>query len=202
MIYLLGGGGHASVLIDLLHLQMPQEELAILDDNIPVGSYINRTPVVGCIADLSESFVGQAVIAIGKNAIRQKLAERFPNANWVRLIHPRAILSPSVQIGPGTVIMANAVIQYGCSLGRHCIVNTAATIDHEGCLADFVHLAPGTHLAGNVTIGQETFLGTGVAVIPGIVIGKKCIVGAGAVVIRDVTDEDTVAGIPARSIHP
>ena len=54
------------------------------------------------------------------------------------------------------------------------------------------------HIAGTVTIGADTLVGTGACVIPGIKIGSRCVIGAGAVVVRDVPDDTQVMGIPAR----
>jgi acetyltransferase-like isoleucine patch superfamily enzyme len=86
------------------------------------------------------------------------------------------------------------------SVGRFCIINTGSTIDHDNVLADGVNVASGAHFAGNVRCEEDAFVGVGAAVAPGVRIGVRAVVGAGAVVIRDVPDDTTVVGNPARPI--
>jgi acetyltransferase-like isoleucine patch superfamily enzyme len=98
------------------------------------------------------------------------------------------------------VVFAGAVIQPDAALGGHVIVNTAASIDHDCALGDFVHIAPGVHLAGNVRLDTGVFLGIGTVAIPGIHVGAWTTVGAGATVIRDLRAGITAIGTPARAI--
>jgi len=74
-------------------------------------------------------------------------------------------------------------------------------VDHECEIGAFVHLAPGVALAGRVRVGEGAFLGIGARVIPGRGIGAWAVVGAGAVVLDDVPDGVTVAGVPARPLR-
>jgi acetyltransferase-like isoleucine patch superfamily enzyme len=85
-------------------------------------------------------------------------------------------------------------------MGRACIVNTAATIDHDCWLGDGVHVCPGTHLAGNVSIGDRAWIGIGSAVRQRLEIGADAVVGAGAAVVADVPSGKTVVGVPARIV--
>jgi sugar O-acyltransferase (sialic acid O-acetyltransferase NeuD family) len=103
-------------------------------------------------------------------------------------------------VGEGTVVFHNSVIQAGSVIGKHCIINTAASIDHDCKLEDFVHISPNATLSGNVKVGEGSHIGAGATIIQGITIGKWCTVGAGAVVIKDVPDYATVVGVPARVI--
>ena len=96
---------------------------------------------------------------------------------------------------------ALAVVGVSAKVGRFCIINTAATADHDCDLADGVNLCPGVHLSGSVFIGEDTFIGTGASILPGIRIGARAKVGAGAVVTADVAEGQTVAGVPARVIN-
>jgi UDP-perosamine 4-acetyltransferase len=82
----------------------------------------------------------------------------------------------------------------------NCIVNTGAIIDHDCVIGDHVHLAPGTKLAGNVSVEEGAFLGIGATVVPEINIGKFSRVGAGAVVINDISPFTTVVGVPAKAL--
>jgi acetyltransferase-like isoleucine patch superfamily enzyme len=83
-------------------------------------------------------------------------------------------------------------------MGEACIINTAASVDHESVLGDGVHVAPGAVLTGCVQVGDHSMIGAGAVVLPRIKIGKDVVVGAGAVVTRDIMDGKVVYGIPAR----
>ena len=96
--------------------------------------------------------------------------------------------------------MANAVINADTKIGKGCIINTAATIDHDGNIADFVHLSPGVHIAGTVNIGANTWVATGASIINNLDICDDCIIGAGAVVVKDIKEQGTYLGVPARRI--
>ena len=52
-----------------------------------------------------------------------------------------------------------------------------------------------------VCIGEESFIGAGVVILPGTKIGKLCIIGAGAVVKGNIPDYSVVAGNPAKVIN-
>ena len=78
------------------------------------------------------------------------------------------------------------------------ILNTGATVDHDCVIGDAVHIAPGSHLAGNVTLEEGVFLGIGTVVIPGRRIGAWTRVGAGAAVVHDLAANVTAIGVPAR----
>ncbi len=92
------------------------------------------------------------------------------------------------------------MINVDTKIGKHCIINTAASIDHECVLEDFVHISPNATLSGGVYVGEGTHIGSGAVIVPNIKIGKWATIGAGAVIIRDVPDYATVVGNPGRII--
>ena len=139
------------------------------------------------------------IISIGDNHTRKKIANRL-SCEFEKAIHPSSIISPSVNIDEGTVVMAGTIINADANIGKHCIINTGASIDHECVVGDYVHISPHATLCGNVHIDEGSWIGAGVTVVPGIHIGEWCEVKAGAVVIHDVPDNAVVAGVPAKVI--
>ena len=98
--------------------------------------------------------------------------------------------------------MAGTVINTGTKVGKHCIINTCSSLDHDNLIEDYVHISPGAHLAGNVKICESTWICTGVTVINNITIEKNNIVGAGATVINNIYESDSVfVGVPAKKIE-
>ena len=191
-MYLYGASGHAKVIIDILEASNIEIE-ALIDDN----QNINKLHTYRVLHGITNA--SPIIISIGANLIRKKIAEKL-TGTFGLAIHPTAILSPTAKINVGTVVMQGAIIQSDTTIGKHCIINTRASVDHECIIEDFVHISPGAVLCGNVSVGEGTWIGAGATIAPGIKIGKWSIIGAGAVVVRDVEANTVVAGVPAKVI--
>jgi sugar O-acyltransferase (sialic acid O-acetyltransferase NeuD family) len=94
--------------------------------------------------------------------------------------------------------MAGAVVNAFTKIGRGCIVNTGATIDHDCLLHDFVHISPGVHLAGDVRVSACSWIGIGASIKQGMSIGAKTTVAAGSVVISNIPADSIALGVPAK----
>jgi sugar O-acyltransferase (sialic acid O-acetyltransferase NeuD family) len=191
-IFLIGGGGHASVVIDCLKAQ--GVNVAGVFDPLYKG-----TPAVPALGTYATSFdpAALAIIAIGNNTIRKRVSDQVTHG-FENAIHPSALVSSAAKTGDGNMILHGAIVQANCFLGRHVIINTGATIDHDCRIEDFVHIAPGVVLCGNVQVGEGAIVGAGAVIIPGIKVGAWATIGAGSVVIRDVAPGACVVGNPAR----
>lgn len=116
------------------------------------------------------------------------------------IIHPTAIITPSVTLGKGVQMMAGTIAQTNVKIADNTIVNTGAQLDHDCSIVQHVHIAPDTVLSGAVTIGEGTHIGTSVTVIQNITIGKNCLLGAGAVVVKNIADNKVAYGVPAKEV--
>ena len=194
-VLLQGGGGHAKVVLDVL-----------LSEGIVVPALVDAKFTgdmygVPRMTEYDPSFERDAfvIVAIGDNAIRKRVAEstihRFTNA-----IHKSVIISSTVTMGLGNMVLHGAIVQAQTTIGNHVIINTGAQIDHDCVIEDYAHIAPRVVLCGNVSIGEGTLIGAGATVIPGRKIGKWATIGAGAVVIKDIPDFAVAVGHPARVI--
>jgi len=145
------------------------------------------------------------VIAIGDNYARESLFTQLQkgekNLIFPTVFHRAAEVSERAFVYIGTVLCARSVVITGTRIGKGCIINTAATVDHDCDIGDFVHLAPGVHLCGSVKVGARTLVGVGTSVCPDITIGPDTIIGAGSVVVNDIPSGVKAYGNPCRVIE-
>ena len=205
-IVLLGGGGHAKVIIDLINACGNYEIAGIVDAKLAVGVSVSGGTVLGddgILSKLYASGIKNTCIAVGSikdNSVRKALYEKVKNAGFLvpALIHPSAVISGKSHIREGAQIMAGAIVQTDSSIGENTIVNTGAIVEHDCAVGSHVHICPGATLSGWCLIGEGAFIGAGATVLQGTKIGSNAVVAAGAVVIADVPDNSTVMGVPAK----
>jgi len=211
-ILVFGAGGHGKVVADLAR-SAGFRFLGFVDRNpekvgiaIPGGG----GSVLYCDANLDPAFAATGALSgdrvavalgIGDNSARLAYADRYRQCEMPALVHPRATFSTESTIGAGSVVFANAVVNPGTTIGRACVINSGAIVEHDNLIGDGAHVSPGAVLNGGVHIGALSWIGAQAVVLPGVRIGARVIVGAGAVVLRDVPDDVTVVGNPARPIR-
>jgi len=191
-VHLYGAGGHARVIIDILkskNINIP----TIFDNNFEIKELMG-IPVLHDIPNYP------LIICIGNNISRKTIVKKLNNISYAKALDISAIISESAFIEEGTVVMQGAIIQSSVEIGKHAIINTRATIDHNCIIGDYSHIAPGTILCGDISVGEGTMIGAGSVVIPGIKIGKWSVIGAGSVVTKDIPDNVIAYGSPCRVI--
>jgi len=201
VLAILGASGHGRVVADAA-LESDWSEVAFFDDAWPEKTACGEWRVIGDSAALTAAFLSYqgVIVGIGNCLYRasKHSALRELGAPLTSIVHPRAHVSRRAELGAGSVLMAQAVVNIGARIGEACIINTGATVDHDCELGFAVHVAPGAHLSGNVTVGDRAWIGVGACIRQGIRIGADATVGAGAVVIDDVLEAAVVFGVPAR----
>jgi acetyltransferase EpsM len=204
-IVIIGAGGHGLVVADILRAARAADAsptfdiVGALDDNPALtGTRILDIPVLGTTQLLSRTAHDGFVVAIGDNAIRERMAIELGAERLFAARHPHASVGAAVEIGPGSMISAGVVIAPAVRIGTGVILNTRCSIDHECLIGSFAHIAPGATLGGNVTVGVRALIGLGASVMPGRRVGANTIIGAGAVVADDIPDGVVAVGVPAR----
>ena len=195
-MYLIGAGGHAKVVRDILDAcSIPFS--GVVTDNLKEVTFMEKKILH------SMDGVDEAIICVGNNRTRKKLAEELSQqgVTFGMGIHPSVIMSKYASVDEGTVVMQGAVIQSCAKIGKHCIVNTSASIDHDNVLGDFVHISPHATLCGEVEVGEGTWIGAGTVVKQCVKIGKWSVIGAGSVVVHDIPDGVLAYGNPCKIIR-
>jgi sugar O-acyltransferase (sialic acid O-acetyltransferase NeuD family) len=208
-VVIIGAGGQAREVAAIIrHQSQSQCEIRLLGfvvepDYIP-GDGAADLPILGDWSWFKGAERGDlaVVCAVGDPALRKRLVDQAISIglSFSNVISPLAYVSSDAKIGQGVMIFPFAAISTNCFLGDHTIINTGSTISHDTIIDRYGTIAPGVHAAGNVSLGEGCYLGIGSSVKERISIGAWTIIGAGSVVIRDVPDNVTVVGVPAKII--
>ncbi|WP_276348735.1 acetyltransferase [Daejeonella sp. JGW-45] len=199
MIYLIGAGGHAKVIIELLEDR--GVEIGGLIANSSDRTVLFNYPIINSFPPHFDRGAVSTIIAVGNNTLRKRISFEYEDFQLSPAVfHSRCNMSPRADIGHGSVLMAGVTVNCDVVIGKHCIINTNSSIDHDCSLSDFVHISPNGALAGNVTVGEGSHIGIGASVLQGVNIGKWATIGAGAVITRDVPDYAVVVGVPGKII--
>lgn len=195
-VVVFGAGGLAKSIIDLMRARGELEPICVVNDRPESVSDVLGVPVLGgreYLTPLRELGVPYAVNAVG--AVRRiedriAISELLDGAGFEQptLVDPAAFVAPSATLAPGAQVFAGAAVCSGASIGRSVIVNTNAVVSHDCVIHDFVHVAPGALLAGEVEVGRATLIGMGATAVVYLKIGANVIVGNGAVLNADVPD--------------
>lgn len=184
---LYGASGHCKVIVDICEaVGIPIDY--IVDDNPEI------TELMGYEVRRNIGVYDKAIVSIGSCLIRKKIVDTIRVGEYLRAIHPSAVISPHSFLGEGTVVMAGGIVNAAANIGNHCIINTGATVGHDAIIHDFVHIAPHVTVTGGVEIGECTWIGAGSVIKQGIHIGKRCMIGVGSVVVDDIPDDVVAFG--------
>ncbi|CUV66264.1 UDP-N-acetylbacillosamine N-acetyltransferase [Sulfurovum sp. enrichment culture clone C5] len=191
-IYVYGASGHGLVIADIA-LSCGYKEVIFIDDSKLEYQKFE---------DIKKDSKTSIIIGIGDNKTRAKLQQKVKEKgfNIPTLIHQSAIISPTVTIGEGVVIMPNVVVNAMANIGDGSILNTGCIVEHECKIGSFVHVSPNTALAGNVSVGNFTHIGIGSSIKQSIKIGEDSILGAGSVVVADIKNKVIAHGNPCKTI--
>ncbi|MGW6663044.1 acetyltransferase [Peribacillus sp. NPDC055009] len=206
-VVVFGSGGHSKVVIDIIEKSNEYSILGLIDSHRKKGSIVHGYKVLGDESKLIEyeNQIHGGIVAIGDNFVRSKVVsaiiKKSPEFNFIIAIHPNSVIGNGVKIGAGTVIMAGTVINSESSIGKHCIINTKSSMDHDCQIGDFASIAPGVTMGGTVKVGNYSTVSLGANVSHKRIIGDHTVVGAGSTVITDIDSFVIAYGTPAKTIR-
>lgn len=200
-VYLIGGGGHARSLLaagfdaDIRGYvdvkPNPELDINYVGNDKDFLSDDSAMPMPVHIAVISAKDCTMA--------LRRKIIEHYEQNPMVSLLAPTAEMAPGTMIGAGSAIMRACVIN-GSKIGKCCVVNTGAILEHDVTLGENVFIGPGAVVCGGATIGDDCYIGANATIRNGVTISSGVTVGMGSVVIHDITTPGVYAGNPCRKI--
>lgn len=203
-----GTSGFARELGDIAH-ELNFEPVYIARNSIEINNWSFNDDVI--VENEIEKLgnIGFA-IGIGENFIRKKIASSFFNKlRFVNLIHPAATFGCNqlqlLQQSCGVIVCAGVRFTNNINIGNFSIFNLNSTIGHDVIVEDFVNIAPGANISGNVHIEQGCWIGTGAVINQGdnkskLKIGSDTVIGSGSVVVKPCEPNSVYVGIPAKKI--
>ncbi len=201
-IILIGAGGHAHACIDVIEMENKFRIAGLIGMQEEVSERHFGYSVIASDSDLSAlaKEYQYALIAVGhikspdaRIALFQKAASL--GFGFPVIASPRAYISKHSNLGAGSIVMHDAVINAGANVGSNCIVNTHALIEHDALVGDHCHISTGAILNGGSSLGAGGFLGSGSVVKQSITLGKNCVVGMGVVVRHNLNDHIQFVGV-------
>lgn len=206
---IVGAKGFAKEVLEIIAHEHESNEIVFYDDvsiDIPKKLF-GKYRVLRTLEEANNYFQNVEncfTLGVGDPNIREKLSKRLESEGGTlcsSISHLTHIGTHDVSIGVGTNILPGVKISNSTFIGHGCIIYYNSIITHDVHVGKFVEISPNTALLGRCKIGDYTKIGANSTVLPGINIGKNCIIGAGSVVTKDVPDNTTVVGIPARIVE-
>jgi len=193
-LLILGDGGHAKTIIDLVRQTGNYRLAGIVAEPPPAVSEILGVPVLGgeevlqSLYDKGIRLMINGVGAINRNRTRYEIFVRMAKLGFAfpRAVHPKAVVEPSAEIAAGVQIFGMAFVGSAARVGFGAIINTGAIVSHDCRIGAFAHITPGAILAGNVEVGTGALIGMGVTTAVGVKIGEWARIGNGARINGDV----------------
>lgn len=200
-LIIIGAGGYAKSVIDAVDIYN-YEIAGFMDEFAQKEEHLGYPILAKHLDDIENSEKYVYFVAVGNNKNRKvwfdKLVER--NLRIINVVDRTAVISPRATIGIGCFIGKLAVVNSTAKIGNNCLINTRATVEHGCTIADHVNISTSTVVNGDVTIGTGSFIGSASVVIGQKKVGEWSTVGAGAVVTRNIGDNVTAVGVPAKEI--
>ena len=208
-VVIFGASGHGSVVLDCIEKQGKYKVIGFIDSFKKKGININGYTVLGSEVDLPylmEKYNFSAgIIAIGDNWSRKLVVDRIlkiaPNFDYISAVHPKAEIGKNVDIGKGTVLMAGVIVNANSVIGDFCILNTNASLDHDGRMENYSSFAPKSCAGGNFRLGKFSAICLGSNIIDNITILEHSVIGAGSLVVGNIEGHILAYGSPAKKIR-
>jgi sugar O-acyltransferase (sialic acid O-acetyltransferase NeuD family) len=193
-----GAGNFLEDIIDCIEISHGAVAQVVLNQEVgieiskPIKTFEEFTPYT--------DFYFFGFVSPNKENLLEKIWDKYPNISFANLIHPHAYISKTSNMGMGNYVGPGAVIGPKTQLGSFNYINRAASIGHHTKIEDFNHIGPSCTVCGRVNIGNKNYLGAASAVRDGICIKRNVKLGIGAIAVKDILEEGTYIGVPAKKL--
>jgi len=194
-ILLIGGGGHCKSIIDVIEQENKFSIAGIIDRKDLIGENVLDYKIIGSDDDLVKlrEKYSYAIVSVGQiktSIVRSRLFKLLKEIDYKvpTIISPFSYVSKYSFIDEGSVVMHHALINAGSRIGKNCIINTKALIEHDVSIEDNCHISTGATINGGSIIKKNTFFGSHSMARENIIIDNNKIVGAGKNIMNNLLD--------------
>lgn len=204
-IVVIGGGGHAKVVISVLNKINDYSIYGYVSKEsggeVLGVQYLGTDEILPSL--LHVHGVKYAAMGIGFSVpagARSEIADSIIGMGFEfpPVVSPDSFSSSHVLLDEGVFINDAASIGPDVKIGRFAIVNRCSSVDHDSIIGNFVHIAPNAALAGGVVVGNHVQIGIGAIITEYLEVIDGSIIGAGAVIVKDCHERGTYVGIPGK----
>jgi sugar O-acyltransferase (sialic acid O-acetyltransferase NeuD family) len=201
---MIGGGGHASILMDML-MSQERDILAVISpdqiDSRSVFSGIKHFTAdedIHCFSPKDVKLVN-GIGVLPHSRFKRRINELYLDLGYVfeTVVSEQSVVSKYAKLESGAQVFPGSIVQAGAVIGEHVVINSGAVIEHDCCIGAYSHIAPRATLCGSVETETDVYVGAGATVIQGVKIAKEAIVGAGATLTKNLMASEVA--YPARS---
>lgn len=205
-IILIGAGGHAMIMVDIINEMNKYEIVGITTNNPEQNTYFEGIPIIGddnVLLHYKQKGITSVAIGVGgfvNNNLRRKIYTHLKSLGFtiIQAIHPNTVISKTAILGEGITIFPGVIINPHVRVGNNVIIATGSTIDHESEIENHTLISAGVTIGGYSRVKEGALIALGAKIISGVEVGKNALVAAGAVVVSDIPDDSQVFGIPAK----
>ena len=202
-IIVVGAGGHAKVVIDAIEQGGIYTITTVLDDApSKIGQAILGYRIRG-LFEIDTLEKQDFIVAIGHDQIRKQKYNELLGLGFTptTIIHPKAIISPHAILAKGCYVGANVMINPQADIGENTILNTACVIEHDVIIGAHSQISPMAVLCGGVKLGGLGYIGANAVIRQLIEIVTGTVIGAGSTVVKNITQQGTYIGCPAKKLE-
>ncbi len=174
-----------------------------LDDNPVALDGMDYPPILGDIGSYSVGEDDYFLCGLGKPELKRKVVSLLlgRGARFASLVHPTVVMGNNVELGTGVILCPRVVLTSDIRLGDFVTLNVGSAVGHDSEVGAYTQSSAFCDITGGVMVGEEVFLGSHASILPRVRVGDRAVIGAGSVAIRNVPDDRTIYGNPARSFQ-
>lgn len=178
-------------------------DFTLVGDNCVIGDNTivdSRVTLENCIIGKNCMIQPGTILGVDGFAFEREAIKDYDNVLTLEKFphYGKVIMNDNVEVFANCSIargsLSDTIIGYGTKIDALC------HIAHNVIVGKNTELTAGTIIGGSTVIGNNCWLGLNSTVKNKVIIGNNAIIGCGRTVIHDVSDEDVVAGVPAKSI--
>jgi len=186
---LIGDGGHAREVMSQMGIILPRfvDDIYAGADTFPLSEFDPKKYV--------------AMIAVANSKDRSDISRRLPpETQFFTFVHPTALLMEGIGIGEGSFIGAYSILTTNIKIGKHALLNRGNHIGHDCRIGDYFSAMPNSVIGGNVTIGDDVYMGSCSNIREKIEVCSSVTIGMNSAVVKNIKEPGIYVGVPSKKI--